>query len=364
MGWEITMRASLALLVLALLSAATFAQEVPTSSTELTVGVRVGAPFVIEDVASGSYSGLAADLWSEIAAERGYQVRYVEMGLPELLNAVASGEVDVALGALTVTAERAQQMDFTHPFHSTGLAIAVHASDSAWLSVVQALVSWEFLRVLGALTLILAVFGVLVWAMERRRNPEQFGGPTASGVGQGFWWAAVTMTTVGYGDKSPITLGGRLIALVWMFVGIILISSFTAAITSSLTVGALSGRIQSPQDLPGTRVGTLADSTSAQWLSGLGMVSESFPDIDAALDALADGTLDAVVYDAPLLQHNLRNRPGEGLTLLPSRPQRQDYALALRPGSDLRSEINLSLLQLLEQPEWREGLRRYLGEDY
>jgi len=35
----------------------------------------------------------------------------------------------------------------------------------------------------------------VLWIFERKRNPEQFGGTPAQGIGSSFWWAAVTMTT-------------------------------------------------------------------------------------------------------------------------------------------------------------------------
>jgi voltage-gated potassium channel len=47
-----------------------------------------------------------------------------------------------------------------------------------------------------------------------------------------FWWAIVTITTVGYGDFSPETPGGRLFAVLIMFIGISLVSLFTATISS------------------------------------------------------------------------------------------------------------------------------------
>lgn len=47
-----------------------------------------------------------------------------------------------------------------------------------------------------------------------------------------FWWAIVTMTTVGYGDYSPVTAGGRIFAVLIMFAGISLISLLTATISS------------------------------------------------------------------------------------------------------------------------------------
>ena len=59
------------------------------------------------------------------------------------------------------------------------------------------------------------------------------------------------MTTVGYGDKAPITTAGRMIAVMWMFIGIVLLSGITATITTALTVHRLGTRIQGPEDLPG-----------------------------------------------------------------------------------------------------------------
>ncbi len=50
--------------------------------------------------------------------------------------------------------------------------------------------------------------------------------------GDALWWAATTVTTVGYGDHSPITLQGRLVAVVLMVIGIGVVGAVTASVAT------------------------------------------------------------------------------------------------------------------------------------
>ena len=205
--------------------------------------------------------------------------------------------------------------------------------------------------------------GFLLWAFERRKNADQFGGKTTQGLGNAFWWSAVTMTTVGYGDKSPITVGGRLVALVWMFASILLIAGFTGSIASALTVSHLEGTIQGPEDLPGLQVGTVPDSTSERYLESRYVARRTYPSAREALLGLARGEVDAVVYDAPLLVYLVGHDEGlvGRLSVLPRRFERQDYAIALPPGDERREAINRRLLEVIGSDDWQEVLDRYLG---
>ncbi|NBB70759.1 MAG: transporter substrate-binding domain-containing protein, partial [Alphaproteobacteria bacterium] len=227
----------------------------------LRVGTTAAPPFAMPNEA-GDWHGLGIDLWRELAAALDIDFVIEERPFAELLPAVEAGELDAAVAAITVTAAREERVDFTHPFHTTGLAVAVsqQAPGGHWWRVVQRLASAQFLYVVAALALVLFVAGFLVWLFERRRNPEMFGGPPTTGLGSAFWWSAVTMTTVGYGDKAPQTTGGRAVALVWMFVSIIILSSFTAAITSSLTLSQLGHDLRDVSDLRRAHVGTVAGS--------------------------------------------------------------------------------------------------------
>lgn len=165
------------------------------------------------------------------------------------------------------------------------------------------------------------------------------------------------MTTVG----APVTLGGRIIGLLWMFAALIVTSVFTASITSALTVGQLTSRIQGIDDLSGVRIDSVAGTTSAQWLSGAELEFGDNADLDAALDALAAGKSDAVVYDAPLLHWTISQRYRNKLEVLPFTVERQDYAYALPSGSPLREPINESLLDRVNSAEWRKRVNAYMG---
>jgi len=279
------------------------------------------------------------------------------------LDGVVNGSLDAVVAALTITMEREQRFDFTHPFYTTGLGIAVASKQrNPWLSTLKRLASPGFIKVAASLALLLFGVGLLVWWFERRKNPQQFGGGAARGIGSGFWWSAVTMTTVGYGDKAPVTIWGRILALVWMFAAIIIISSFTAAITSSLTVNKLESPIKGPQDLPGVRVGALPDTTSGSYLEENNISFRTYKTTLDGLRAIGDGQIDAFVYDAPLVRY-LVNKDFKGIiTVLPVVFLRQDYGIALPEGSPLREPINRQLLKTISAPEWQGLLKRYLGE--
>jgi voltage-gated potassium channel len=77
------------------------------------------------------------------------------------------------------------------------------------------------------ITLTLLILGAVgIYFVERMRNPE------FHTFSDALWWSIVTMTTVGYGDKYPMTGVGRIISAVVMLVGIGFLGMFTATIAS------------------------------------------------------------------------------------------------------------------------------------
>lgn len=337
------------------------AQE--TASSKVTVGTKLSPPFAIR-TADGQWSGIAIDLWREIAKRLNRDYEFRETDLEGLLEGITSGEFDVGVAALTVTPERERRFDFSHSFFISGLGIAVlEKGKKSWFSAIRQLISPAFLQTIALLAFILFVAGTLVWFFERKQNPQQFGGEgnPVRGIGAGFWWSAVTMTTVGYGDKAPVTLGGRLVGLIWMFTAIIMISSFTAAITSAVTVNQLETGIQGPEDLTKALSGTLRGSTSEEYLSDHHLRYRTYNSLEEGMVALQKGEVDAFVYDAPILHYLVNQARLKSLRVLPRTFEEQQYAIALREGSPLRELVNRQLLEIINSPEWQKTLQKYLG---
>ncbi|XP_020602243.1 uncharacterized protein LOC110041304 [Orbicella faveolata] len=83
------------------------------------------------------------------------------------------------------------------------------------------------------------ISGIIIWFLDHRANSGNFPQSFWRGTLEGLWWAIVTMTTVGYGDKTPKSFLGRVYASLWMFTGMLLTTSFTAQIASVITADGL-----------------------------------------------------------------------------------------------------------------------------
>lgn len=337
------------------------AQTLPDT---VTVGIKPVIPFVIDN-ADSVYSGISILFWEKVAEDLGleYQYRPYE-DLESLLDAVANDEIDLAVGAITITDERESRMDFTHAYFSSGMGVAMHQDQQGIFSQLLNIASWDFVKAAGVLCLVILIFGFLLWLFERKRNKEMFGKGHMHGIGSSFWWSAVTMTTVGYGDKAPITPGGRVIAFIWMFTAIVITSTLTAAIASALTVNTLSQNIESIEDLANVAVGTVKGSNSEEYLNREGIFASLYDNTENALQALQNEEIKAVIYDRPILQYLITQTDEySDLEILPNRILPSNYGFAIPENSSLRNDLNITILKKLTSPEYRSIINRYLGRD-
>ncbi|MDP6934051.1 MAG: transporter substrate-binding domain-containing protein, partial [Myxococcota bacterium] len=254
-------------------------------------------------------------------------------------------------------------VDFTHSFYESGLQIMVlsEAEESSGWSVIGALFSEGFVMVLGVFGLVLLLCGHAVWFFERKREDSDFRPEYVPGVWDGFWWAAVTVTTVGYGDKAPKGNMGRIIGLVWMFISLFIISYFTASVTTSLTLDGLRGGIQGPADLPGAKITTPQETTAANYLKASGAHVVVCEVIDDCYARLATRDVAAVVFDAPVMQYYAANHPQQMFMTVGPIFQLESYGIAVQSGSHLREDINKALLAMREDGTYQEIQEAWFG---
>jgi polar amino acid transport system substrate-binding protein len=333
----------------------------PAPQQELVVGTKEAPPFAMKD-AEGNWSGISIDLWRRVADGLHLRYRFAEEpNVQSLIDGVAAGKYDAAVAALTVTAARESMVDFTQPFYVTGLGIAVPAGgEASWAPVIHTLTSFGFAQAVMALVGLALAVGLVIWLFERRHN-EQFGGSVAKGLSSGIWWSTVAMTQRYTGDIGPRSLPGRLVAIVWMVGSIVTIAIFTASVTSSLTIKHLQGRVHEVNDLSSVRVGAVAGTSTEDTLSMLRISYRKFATPEDGLKALRARSLDAFVYDKPLLAWIIHQQFSSSIELIDTTFETQNYAFALPSNSLLEKAINVAILQAVQGDWWQPNVFRYIG---
>jgi ABC-type proline/glycine betaine transport system substrate-binding protein/ABC-type amino acid transport substrate-binding protein len=330
----------------------------------LRVVTQRSEPFVIYQ--DGEYHGFSIELWEKIAHKLGlkYEIYGVNT-IAKLLDDVKRGAADVAVAGIGITSKREQVLDFSHSYFESGLQILVPKVSGSLpgdiLSKVAAiLLSRKLLIGVAVFLFVLLIAAHIIWVLERRHNP-QFSESYPQGLWQSIWWAVVTVTTVGYGDKTPKGAIGRLFALFWILAGYFVFAYFTASVSSTATVQKLHGTINGPEDLFGKRVATVQKSTAAEYLAAQGMQTIELENVEKGFSLLETGKVDAVVYDAPVLQHYASKKGKGKVQVVGLMFKEKNYGIALPRKSDLRDRINVALLQLEESGAYEEVNKKWFG---
>lgn len=326
------------------------------------VTTRLVKPFVFEE--SGKLTGFSIDLWQEIARQMNVEAEFVvKPTVKDLLDAVKSKEATFGIAAISITAEREVNLDFSQPMFDAGLQILVPAQGSR-ASVLSALVAGVFsaavLPTLALVLLIILIPAHLVWWFERR-NPT--GMLTHKGYFPGIfeacWWAASTLAT--QADQMPRAALARLVAVLWMFTSVVFIAYFTAAVTSNLTLQQLRGDINGPEDLPGKRVATVKGSTSAEYLRQHNVDAQEYDNVDEGYQALQRREADAVVYDAPVLLYYAAREGNGKVQVVGPIFRKESYGIALPSESPYRKPVNEALLKLKENGTYDQLYKKWFG---
>lgn len=349
-------------LLILLLAGIGFPAMAQTPDAPVQVVVRELHPFVMLD--EGEFSGFSIDLWRAIAsqAEMDYEFVVVDT-IGEQLQAVESGQADLAIGGISITGEREEFLDFSYSYFESGMQIMTRDEPALPLrELLAAMFSPVLLELLGIMLVFVLVIAHIFWLIERQHDSD-FPRAYFSGMLEAIWWSVVTVTTVGYGDRTPRGPFGRLLAIMWMFLGLVLVANFTAGVTSVLTIQRLEQRILVLNDLSGRRIATVSDSSADAYLQERRINARRLDSIDEAFAMLVDDQIDAIVYDAPVLNYYAANQ-GQGIVqVIGPLLEAEMYAIALPSDSPLREPINKALLAVMEGGQYNQVRQTWFGSE-
>jgi len=317
--------------------------------------------------ADGSISGISVDLWRRIVGEMEWQFELTPVSdMEAILSGLEQGPFDAAIGAITITPERAERVDFSYPAHRSGVAVAFRKETG----LLAELMSYGAAAAdLGSLILVILTMlfltGIVMWYIERPNRSAPAETETESSVvnlRDGIYWAVVTMTTVGYGDKTPKTHYGRLIAIVWMLSSVILVSLLSTSLVSRLTAERVeSGTGGAAVDLTGKKLAAAVHSSGAEYLDELHLPYTKYQNLPEALEALANGQSNAVVNSMGALQFFIAKRYAKRLQMPQGLLAPAYMAVALPEHSPLKKPIDRALMKITAGAEWRSFEERFFG---
>ncbi|WP_082029815.1 transporter substrate-binding domain-containing protein [Ruegeria sp. ANG-S4] len=325
----------------------------------LTVTTVTRPPFsYVED---GAQTGFSMDLLAALAEslDWDYEINRVD-SFGDMLDAVQQGDADLAIANISITASRETMMDFSQPIFEAGLQIMIPSDAARRPSLLQALLSRELFIAIGLAFAILLGGGMLMWGFERRAQPY-FDRKLNEAWFPSFWWALNLVVNGGFEERMPRTPFGRLLGVVLVVSSLFIVSVFTARITSVMTVDAITGSVNSVNDLYGKEVGTITGSTAANFLNRREIEFTGYPGLQEMLTAFEDDTLNAIVFDAPILSYYATHEGRRIATMTGGVFLRENYGIAFPTGSPLVEDVNQALLALREDGTYDQIYRDWFG---
>lgn len=329
----------------------------------LKVGVKYAPPFVMENDKKG-WQGLAVEMWETIALCLGTRHEYIEFATTEeLLAAIEKHDIDVGVGALSITSARERRVDFSHAYYTGSLGAIVRDVTQArgFLDVMKGFLRPEVVLIVLGLVLSTVLIAYTYWRVEGPRGNRFFGDGPARGFYNATLWA-VQLVFSGRGDPFEVQhRAGQLFVLFLTFFGVTIVSGVTAIITSSLTLQGIEWRIQNVADLKKQDLGVMITGQARDWALGERLYVKqlrSWPEVQRRFD---EKSIDAFVHDRDILLYlvkdgYLKDVRVEPLSFLP-----EGYGLAVASGSPLREPIDTSLLAVQEDGVWAVLMHKYLG---
>ena len=335
------------------------ASQAPTSTP---IGIYLSQPFVYQDGAH--YSGMAIELWEATASSLSEQFEYREYpSFEALVSAVQSGEVRAAVTNLTITKDRASRVTFSQPWYDAGLRIMVtDVNKGGFLKIVGGLEAAGHLNALMWMAVFI-VISTFIFAIIYRKFDKTFPRQWHIGLSESFYEVMSVATSGKVTRPNIFGWVGRISGGLWMVCGVAIIAYFTSSITSVMTMQSLNQHINSIADLPGKSIGVLKGSVAEIYSQKLLLNVTTFIDTENAVTALREGSIDAIIGDAPVLEHYSHTDAQSDLSVVGPIFHPDKYGFSFQYNDPIAHEITLRLLEYQESGKLNILRSKYFGNN-
>ena len=334
-----------------------------TGDGPVQVGLYVSEPFVMR--AENGYTGMAVQIWEGLARDLSLTYDYVPFdSFRSMLDATRSGEIDVAVTNVSITSDRAEELEFTQPWYDAGLRIMVNEDRRLGASsILGGLADAGFLRAYAWLALVMLVATLGLTIYDRRFN-KAFPRRWTEGAAESFY-TVMSVATSGRMPSRPNYFGwpGRIMQAIWLVCGVAILAFVTSSVTSVMTALTINNQIDSLHDLPGKLVG-VRDGTRAEDVAREeGLEIQTFNGAEEMVQALLADNVDAVIADAPLLEYYAVSHPDLPLDVVGAIFSPDKYGFALPRDTTLDRRLTVEILDALEAEEIEHLRLEYFGDD-
>ncbi|PWZ21025.1 Glutamate receptor 3.4 [Zea mays] len=335
----------------------------PNNGQPLRVGVPIKPSFK-ELVAAGkgpdNVTGYCIDIFNAAIRLLPYPVpcQFIAIGdgrknpnYDDIISMVAANSLDAAVGDFAIVRNRTKIAEFTQPYIESGLVIVApvkQATSSAWAFLKP--FTLEMWCVTGALFIFV---GIVVWILEHRSNEEFRGSPRRQLITI-FWFSFSTMFFSH--RQNTVSALGRFVLIIWLFVVLIINSSYTASLTSILTVQQLATGITGIDSLisSGLPIGYQAGKFTRNYLIEELNIPESrlvpLNTIQEYADALKrgpkDGGVVAIVDEMPYVEIFLSYHCN--FRIVGQEFTKEGWGFAFKRDFPLAADLSTAILQLSE----------------
>jgi ABC-type amino acid transport substrate-binding protein len=321
----------------------------------LRAAVAEFPPYAVRGASSSQddapWTGEAVELFRETARDLGCDTEFIALSPSETLLGLERGDLDAVALPLTADPLSSSSLTLTPAFATSQIAIAVFRDNFRDDLVVlfRSLTTTRQLRVYAVMLVLVVVFALIIWRLERTKN-QHFRGKHREGLGSGLWWSITTLSTVGYGDKVPVSAVGRFFAGTWMLLSLVLVAIFTATVTSSITAHDASVEVRGVHDLSRARVGIVENGLASGYVNEHFLPHVSYPHLSLAIEDLRSGNLDAVLADQHSLERALRDLHEQRIVLLEKPVAKSPVAFGLRKtlSHEFHRQFDAALLKRLD----------------